>query len=685
MRISSDDFVGRAIRFDNDSLGDLNAKLVYDNITQELLVNGKTLNPDQKQLAFDIHLYLKDKESQKNNIIALNANKFDLKYLNRFLGFLFSDIQGEITGNFNIKGPFDAISVSGKGRLHQAGLKVNFTQCFYAIEDREIELGENEINLNGIVLKDTVTKNPIYLKGNVLHSSFKNMFFDLTVSTRKPGTRDDNNNRPVQVLKTTYNDNKIFYGDVKATGSFALVGPAENTYMKIDAIASTDHESNFTIASAESRAGKMPDWLVERKYGQAMDDSIFRNNNSNTTYDLDITANPHVQMKFIMDDLTGDEIKGRGAGTLNIRSGTSEPLTIRGRFDIEEGNYNFTFQSFFKKPFEIRKGSENFISWNGDPLNANINIDAYYKAERVSFAPLSSSGITNLDQSYSNTRENVFVNARLSGPLFKPDFTFGLQLDPNSKFHNDFNVTNALEQIGKNANEITRQVTYLIVFNSFAPPESGVANTGINTAVNELGYNTISSLSGLFFNEINKKLNNELSKLFGSNVRLVFSGSIYNRNLITSSNSGFNPNQANLSGALTFPIFSDRFVISLGSSMEVPLQSSLQQTVQFLPDVTLEWLINPSGSIRANLFYRENIDYITASSTGAAKLKRTGAGISYRREFDNLAEIFSNARRSALRKIENVVPVSDSTQKIEPIVNPQKKENPLTPTVIPKE
>ena len=688
MKIISNDFMGRSIRFDNDSLGDVNASFVYDFPTQELIVKGKTLNPNNKDLAFDIHLYLKDKESQAKNVIALNANRFDLKYLNRFLNFLFSDINGEVTGNFQVLGPLNALYVVGKGRLQNAGLKVNFTQCYYAIEDREIELTESEINLNGIVLRDTVTKNPVYLTGSIIHNAFEDMFFDVTVSTRRPGTRDAGNNRPVQVLKTTYRDNQLFYGDVKATGSFVLIGPATNTYMKIDAIASDENESTFTIASADSRAGKMPEWLVERKFGTEMADSVYRSvtTANNMTYELDITANPKVLMKFVMDDLTGDEITGRGHGTLNIRSGTREPLAIRGRYDIDEGTYNFTFQSFFKKPFEIIKGTENFISWNGDPMNATINFNAMYRAERVSFSPLAAG--SDIDASYSNTRENVFVTARLTGNLFKPAFQFGIELDPNSRYNNDFNVTNALQQIQRRPEEVTRQVTYLIVFNSFAPPETGVASAAgeFGSAVNELGYSTISSLSGIFFNEINKKLNNELAKLLGAKVSVVFSGSVYNRNIL-SSNTGFNINQANLSGALRVPLFNDRFVISLGSSMEVPLQGSLQQTVQFLPDVTGEWLLNQSGTIRLNLFYRENLDFLTSTSTGAAKLKRTGGGISFKKEFDNLREVFTNVRKRTLREIQTTQQeaIKDTLQKVPTTINPETRQEPLKPTVVPKE
>lgn len=639
MKIVSQNFFGSAIRFDNDSIGNLQAKVVFDLATKELIVNGTTLNDQQKTLAYNIHLFLKDKESQKNNIISLNAHQFDLKYLTRFLGTLFSNIQGEVTGGFDIKGPLNELTVSGKGRLHNAGLKINFTQCYYALEDREIELKEDEINLNGFVLMDTVTNNPIYLQGSIMHNAFKNMFFDLTVSTRKPGTRDNQNNRPVQVLKTTYKDNKVFYGDVKATGSFALVGPQENTYMKIDAIASSTDQSNFTIAPSDSKAGSMPDWLVERKYGQAMADSIYKNTASNIEYELDITANRNVKMRFIMDDLTGDEIVGRGSGSLNIKAGTNAPLSIRGRYEIEEGNYNFTFQSFFKKPFEIKKGADNYISWSGSPTDAYINIEAVYKAEQVSFAPLS--GI-NLDQTYANARENVYVDAILSGALFNPAFKFELELDANSKFNNDFAVSNALQQIQKNENEITRQVTYLIVFNSFAPPESGVSNMGLGSAVSTLTYTTLSSI---LFSQINNTLNSQLSKLLGNNVSVVFGGSVYNRNILSTSSSSFDVNQANLSGSLLIPLFKDRFVISLGSSMEVPIQSTIQQTVQFLPDVTLEWLINPSGTIRLNLFYRENLDLLTSSSTGAAKLKRAGGGISYKREFDNLKGIFGGKRK----------------------------------------
>ncbi|MCH5689311.1 hypothetical protein LWM68_36765 [Niabella sp. W65] len=117
-----------------------------------------------------------------------------------------------------------------------------------------------------------------------------------------------------------------------------------------------------------------------------------------------------------------------------------------------------------------------------------------------------------------------------------------------------------------------------------------MSNIGIGGAAMEFTYNTISSLSGLFFNEINKKLNSALSSLLGQNVSFNFSGSVYNRNVLGASNANFNINQANVSGALLVPLFKDRFVISLGSSLEVRCNRALySKRFSFYP------MLPPSG------------------------------------------------------------------------------------------
>lgn len=624
------DIKANGVVLDNDSLGSYSGHFDYDN-TQGLLT-GKGSNADTAhRVNFDLGLYVNNKEKEKENHISLMTYRYPVKILERFLKELFSDLQGFVTGPVDLNGPFTDLSVTGKARLEDAGLKVNFTQCFYKILDTDVSLTPNEINLDGIVLRDTATGNPIYLNGMITHQSFRNMFFDLGVSTRKKGTTGDQFNKPVLLINTTLKDNSSFYGRAYGTGSFSLTGQEDDLFMQISAIASRKDSSYVTIPSTDSRVTAGADFLVERRYGREMSDSGLRKTNSNITYDVDVTANNMVNIKVVLDPLTGDEIKGRGAGTLNIHSGTSDPLTIRGRYDILDGNYLFTFQSFFKKPFELRKGADNYIEWNGDPYKAKINFDAVYTAENVSFAPLAS---LIGEETVSSYRENVYVVATMYNELFDPKFRFRLEFPSNSKATNDPSVSLTISQLEKNTNDINRQVTFLIVFNSFAPPEN-TTYTGIGSTLNEFA----SSISGILFEQVNNLLNKSLSNIFKTNnIRINLSGSLYNRNLLSQATTNkFTFNQSNFNLNVPITMLQDRIVVNVGYTFDVPLQAAIQQSVAILPNFTVDFLINPSGTLRATIFYRENIDYLTTTSTGAGKNnKSAGASIAYRKDFDRL-------------------------------------------------
>lgn len=659
LKISSQDLQTEFLRLDNDSLGQVKTTIDYDNITKELKFKGSTLN-QENYLGFDAHLFLGDAEKAKNNSIAIKAKQFQISILERFLGTLFTDMQGFLTGDVNLDGAFNNLTVTGKGRLKDAGLKVIFTQCFYRIIDTDIELKPTEINLDGIVLTDTVTGNPIYLSGGIEHQAFKNMFYALDISTKKPNSPGDGNNKAVQLLNTTLKDNKQFYGNVKGTGSLSLAGPQSDMYMKIDAFASTEDSSNITIPSSTSRESGIADFLVERKYGREMDDSDVARGATSIIYDVDVTANPMVTVKVVLDELTGDEIKGKGSGNLNIRSGSSEPLSLRGRFDITEGNYLFTFQSFFKKPFELRKGVENYIEWNGDPMNANIKFEAQYKAENVSFAPLA--GLLSTTQGASNARGEVFVVAKLTDKLFKPEIKFSLDFPSTSVAVTDPELTLVLQQMQKNTNELNRQVTYLIVFNSFAPSELAGDATGSGIGVG--------TISGILLNVLSDQINKILSNLLkNEKYNISLNTSFYDRGIINQANSTALNIGSNVNFSIGRAFFNNRFIITAGGGFDAALQqtSTTQQNFLFLKDVMMEWLINESGSMRVSFFYRENADYLGSGTGTSTRATRIGGNISYRKDFDRLGDLFKRKK--------NVKAPTPPAEKKEPANQPAPASN----------
>jgi len=128
------------------------------------------------------------------------------------------------------------------------------------------------------------------------------------------------------------------------------------------------------------------------------------------------------------------------------------------------------------------------------------------------------------------------------------------------------------------------------------------------------------------------------------------SGSVYNRNLVTSTGSNdFQINTGNVNLAVSRAVFNNRLVITAGSTLDIPFtnQSTVEQTFRFLPDVTAEWLINDKGTIRATFFYRQNLDFITgnASTSTSTITKRIGGGLGYRKEVDHIGDLFRGKKK----------------------------------------
>jgi hypothetical protein len=634
------------LRIDDDSLGSIDAALNYNNRTG--MLTGRANNLDKEHhVDVDLALNFNDSTQAFQDRINTRLTNFELKYLNRFLGNIFSDIKGYVTGNFDITGEGADRSYTARATLKDASLKVNFTQVTYQLDDTEIELKKDTIDFRNhhLRLRDRFG-NAAVLDGYIAHHAFQDMYYDLAVQSES---------RQMELLNTTVNDNQQFFGRAMGSGLFVLLGQEDDLLMDINVKASETDTSYITLPPARSRESGQASFMAERKYGREMTpQSLGRS--SNLHYDVHLAANPMVYIEVILDELTGDRIKGKGTGNLRITSGTSEPLAINGRYNIDEGDYIFTFQSFLGKSFVLKKGANNYIEWNGDPYDATVRLEAIYTARQVSFAPLASTLFTGVSTNLAGVRDDVNVVATLTGNLFHPDFNFKLDFPTSRPVYNTPDFQFALQQMERNQNELNKQVTYLIVFNSFAPFENTSA-TGFNP-FGEFTYNTI---SGLLFGKVNEQLNRILSKILrNNNATFTFSGSLYNRSIFDQNARGLKlPNQTNLNASLGLPLFNERAHLTIGGTFDVPLQSDLSQTIHLFPDVTLELLVNKTGSIRATFFYRQNVDFLTGNTPSGIIPRRYGASIGYGKEFDKVGELFGSKKKN--RPARDSLPAADST------------------------
>ncbi len=54
-------------------------------------------------------------------------------------------------------------------------------------------------------------------------------------------------------------------------------------------------------------------------------------------------------------------------------------MVLTGRYEINEGTYDFSFYKIIKRKFSIEKGST--ILWSGEPTDAMLNLRAIYEVE----------------------------------------------------------------------------------------------------------------------------------------------------------------------------------------------------------------------------------------------------------------------------------------------------------------
>ncbi len=608
-------------QLDEDSIGLVNIQASYNSKTGLIPFTVKSTN-ESYQLNAKGSYNLKDSIGKPFYTDIQLANT-KINILHRFIGDLFSDITGNAKGNLIISGDPNSPDLLGEISLSKGGMKVNYTQVHYFIDSALIKFETDGIKFGEMAIKD-VYGNKGIIRGKLFEKGFKNMAFDFELSTNK-----------LLLIDTKLKDNNQFYGRAIGKAQMSFKGPEYNAKMNI--VAEATDSSHIILPNSTSKESGAADFIVFKQYGTEMA-SLKPSSSFNLAVDLDITANNKVKIDVILDDLSGDVIKAVGNGRLRIHAGTTDPLTIRGRYNIERGNYDFNFQSFIRKPFVLLNNAGNYIEWNGDPYKAELHIDAQYTAERVSMSDLV--GNNNFSGAVKAYRGDVYVIAQLRDKLSLPTIKFKLDFPQGSPIKTDNEFAAFLNRIEKDENEILKQVSFLIVLGSFAPT-GGNGNSNITNPYmfTSLGVNTISQV---LTKEVNKVVSNLLYKMTGDkSLRFDLGASLYSSNSLLTSSSGVSANSNTIDRTrvnlkLGYAFANNNIVVTLGSDLDFNLgnTSAIQNgNFQWLPDFNIEFILTKDKKLRAILFTKNSLD-ISGSTFG--RRNRQGASISYRRDFDKL-------------------------------------------------
>lgn len=197
-----------------------------------------------------------------------------------------------------------------------------------------------------------------------------------------------------------------------------------------------------------------------------------------------------------------------------------------------------------------------------------------------------------------------------------------------------------ITRLERDDNEIIKQVSFLIVFNSFAPVSFNNSNNNSAYTVTAIGINTISQL---LTKEINKSITQILHKATGDkSLHFDIGSSVYNSgNLLDPTGSGIAINankidrtRVNLKLGKSFN--DDKIIVNVGGDLDFNLQNTStirNSDLQWLPDLNIEFILTKDRKLRAIIFNRNSLD-INGSALG--KRNRQGVSISYRKDFDEI-------------------------------------------------
>lgn len=283
-----------------------------------------------------------------------------------FLTPAISNTAGTINGDFRFYQEEQRPSISGDVVLN-GSTKINYLGTTYRMENQKASLNSEIFDLSSTIVIDELG-NSAEITGGIVHNHFKKFGLDATIASTN-----------FQFLNTTRQDNNIYYGNGIGSGTIQFTGNFQQTNIRIQA--RTGPGSNLFIPIEEDFSSDGDAFITYLFDQDSTAEQLGNVNLTGVNLDMKLQVTPDAEMQIIFDELSGDIIRGTGNGNLILTKERASNLQMTGRYVIEEGQYLYTLFDFINKPFAIDRGG--LITWSGDPLNADLNIQARYTGLRI--------------------------------------------------------------------------------------------------------------------------------------------------------------------------------------------------------------------------------------------------------------------------------------------------------------
>lgn len=583
-----------SLTVNGESIGNVYTEATYNSIVDAINLKGNLKYGSLETLDFSGDLLLNDENNDLD--IDVTFNETDIAFANALMDpDVLSNIEGLLSGALKVKGKFAAPEVDGKVVVKDGNVKLAILGANFGF-DGEINANPYGFYIDRMPITDE-EGNAGTVVGSISHDNFQDMSFDVFVNLEDDAYPKDLSKpwkiSPLDkflVMNTNYKEGDYYYGKAYVTGTASIFGYADNLEITVNAKSEEGTWVNFPMygATEVEETGFVTFKSTHDTIIQQIEDKI---DFTGVDMTLNIEATPDARLKLIFDPKIGDEITAIGSGNLEIKVDNFGDLAMEGVYEVKDGKYNFAM-SQYKQEFFITEGGT--VQWTGNPYKANLNISTYFKTMASTEILMS-----NVLDDRSSSNEEIYCFLNLAGDLEEPSISFDIEAPKASE-----QSKAVLNKIRSEQEVLQRQFFSLILFKKFQPLNGQVSAGG--GAALELVATQLNSLI------------NGLTKDYRVGVAL-------DQNELTG--------DVSAEVGVSKEFLDDRLVVSGNFGVE---ENSAVEGSQnnLIGDVSVEYLLNESGSFRVNIFNESN-DYSIVQDNQGGQFTQ-GVGLHYQEDFQNV-------------------------------------------------
>jgi len=590
-----------SLLLNKDTLGTAIIRSAFDDENKVLSMRATIQRGATVVLSIDGDYLTAKKEDNLDFDIKLNG--IYLNTLSKYVSDVVSDLRGKASAEVRLTGSLSQPVFKGDVHLVKASCLVNYLGTRYSFTN-DVKVEENRFVLDNFILHDLYGKEAV-VNGTIHHDYFKRFVFDVGLRAKE-----------FECLNTTAIQNSLYYGKAVASGFATFKGMIEN--MNINITLSSRKGTLIAIplggGSEISQSGFIT--FLKTSGDSAKDnENLPWTNPSGVNLEMSFNVTPDAELQLIFDEKIGDVISGNGNGDIRLVVTDDGTFKMYGNYVIDKGSYLFTLRNVINKRFQIEKGG--YISWTGDPYDADINMDATYRVYTSTLYSL-------INDSTFKKRLAVDCKLNLTNKLMNPTIRYSIDV-PGVDGATQSQISSVLNSEA----EVSKQFFGLLVLNQFIP--QGTSNQAATAFDASLGANASELLSNQFNNWLSR-LSTDFS--LGVNYR---------------ARDAYSSEQVQLMISKSF--MNDRLTVD--GTFGLYNSTATQTASNPLGDFNAEYKVSNDGRFRVKAYNHSNENYSIEYNSPYTQ----GLGVSYREEFDSLKELLIRWRL-AKKKEEPTAPAA---------------------------